>query len=91
MNDARRRDLALRGRIGGLALSASRDPHEYTAAARCAFLARFEQQVDPDGILLPYERQRRALAARRAHFARLALKSAKVRRERAGRRDGGGK
>ncbi len=70
---------SLRGRIGGLALAAQRDPREYTAAARAAFLVRFEEMVDPDGLLSPAERQRRAEAAKKEHFARLALKSAKTR------------
>lgn len=71
----------LRGRIGGLALASQRDPNEYTAKARASFLERFERDVDPKGILSPEERQRRAQAARKAHFARLALKSAQSRRK----------
>lgn len=51
-----------------------------TAPARTAFMATFERQVDPDGILPPDERARRAEHARKAHFARLALKSARARR-----------
>jgi len=72
---------SLRGRIGGLALAASRDPKLYTRRAREAFLSSFEQQVDPQGRLPAVERNRRALAARRLHFARLALASAKARRK----------
>lgn len=51
-----------------------------TQAARTAFMQRFERQVDPDGLLSPAERARRAENLRRAHFARLALKSAESRR-----------
>ncbi len=51
-----------------------------TAAARTAFEARFEREVDPDGQLRAEERARRAGFARRAYFARLALLSAKARR-----------
>ncbi|WP_454778103.1 hypothetical protein [Georgenia muralis] len=51
-----------------------------TAPARAAMLARFEAQIDPDGILPPAERARRAEHARKAYFARLALKSARARR-----------
>jgi hypothetical protein len=60
-----------------------------TAPARKAFLDQFEREVDPDGVLLPDERARRATLARRAYMRRLALKSAKVRRIRKmkGRRD----
>lgn len=55
-----------------------------TANARKAALDRFEQQVDPDGILPPAERARRAEHARKAHFLRMAYKSAQVRRRRGG-------
>ena len=51
-----------------------------TAPARKAALAKFEKQVDPDGKLSPAERARRAESARKAHFKRLALKSAQARR-----------
>jgi len=52
-----------------------------TAPARAALDAKFENQVDPDGILAPDERAKRAAHARRAHYQRLALKSAKARRQ----------
>ena len=55
-----------------------------TAPARKAALDRFERQVDPDGVLAPTERARRAESLRRAYFARLALKSAQARRRRRG-------
>jgi hypothetical protein len=53
-----------------------------TAPARRAMLDKFEKQVDPDGTLLPAERQKRAENARKAHYKRLALKSAQARRRR---------
>jgi hypothetical protein len=53
-----------------------------TAAARQAALDRFERQVDPDGVLPPHERAVRAAHARKAYFARLALRSAQARRAR---------
>lgn len=52
-----------------------------TQAARDAFLRKFEEQVDPDGILEPDERAKRSENAKRAHFAGLALKSAMSRRK----------
>jgi hypothetical protein len=55
-----------------------------TANARRAALDRFEKEVDPDGVLLPDERARRAEHLRKAYFARLALKSAQARRARRG-------
>lgn len=51
-----------------------------TAPARTAALDRFERLADPDGVLLPAERARRAEHLRKAYFKRLALKSAQVRR-----------
>jgi hypothetical protein len=42
-------------------------------------LRRFEDQVDPKRNLPADERERRAIAARRAYFARLAFNSAKAR------------
>jgi hypothetical protein len=75
-------ERSLRARLGGLALAASHDPAEYTAAGRAVFLARFEQEVDPERQLAEPERQRRALSARRAYFARLAFKSAVARSRR---------
>lgn len=74
---------ALAGRIGAYVLHATHDPKETTKAARAAFLARFEREVDPDGVLPDAERTRRAEYARKAYFAQLALKSAKARRKRA--------
>jgi hypothetical protein len=50
-----------------------------TAPGRAAAEARFEKQVDPDGILAPKVRRQRAEAARKAHFARMALNSARAR------------
>ncbi len=54
-----------------------------TAAGRKAMLDRFEREVDPDGVLDPAERALRADSAKKAHFARLALRSAQVRRRKA--------
>ncbi|GAA2185018.1 hypothetical protein GCM10009785_35100 [Brooklawnia cerclae] len=51
-----------------------------TAPARAAMLAKFEREVDPDGVLTPEERARRAGHAKKAYFTRLALKSARARR-----------
>ena len=57
------------------------DPSARTEPARRALLDRFERQVDPDGVLSPEERVRRAGHARKAYFARLALRSAQARRK----------
>jgi len=50
------------------------DRRAATAKATQAFLDRFERQVDPDGVLPPAERAKRATSARRAYMAGLALK-----------------
>jgi hypothetical protein len=75
-------------RIGGLARAAKYDGREVTKAARLAFTDRWTREVDPKGILSERERERRARAAMRAHMQRLALRSAQVRRSRAGNREG---
>ena len=69
----------LRARIGGFALHSKYDSREITAPARTAFLRRFEIAVDPEGVLAPNERAKRAKAARSAYFTRLALKSSQKR------------
>lgn len=65
-------DLSLAGRIGALeSWARTEDRSARTAPARAAFNARFADYPDPE-------------AARKAYFARLALKSAQARRRRAG-------
>lgn len=61
------------------------DRSSATAAARRAFAERWERQVDPDGVLDPDERARRAEHAERAHFQRMAFKASysRARRKRA--------
>ncbi len=60
--------------------SKEQDRSAATAKARRAFDDRFLREVDPDGVLPHAERHKRADAARRAYFAKLALASAKARR-----------
>ena len=55
-------------------------PAEATAAGRRGFLASFERKVDPDGLLDPDDRRRRAELALKAHMIRLAQRSAEARR-----------
>jgi hypothetical protein len=71
--------MALRGRIGAHVLHSRYDSRELTRPAREAFLAQFERQVDPDGVLPAAERERRAQHARQAYMARLARASARAR------------
>jgi hypothetical protein len=57
------------------------DPTARTERARRAFLERFEREADPDGVLHPGERARRAEHLRRAYFTRLALASSRARKK----------
>lgn len=75
-------DARTRARLGAFAQHAAYDTRETTQAAREAFARRFEREVDPDGVLPLPERARRAEAAKRAYFQRLALRSAQARRKR---------
>lgn len=75
-----RTERRLRGRIGAYALHAGHDPRATTAAARLAFSRRFVDLVDPDRTLPEAERTRRAEAARKAYFTRLAYRSVQARR-----------
>jgi hypothetical protein len=72
---------ATRAKLAALSLHAQGKTN--TAPARKAANDRFDREVDPDGLLDPIERARRAEFARRAHFIRMALESAKVRRAKA--------
>jgi hypothetical protein len=44
-----------------------------------AMLAKFERQVDPEGVLDPAERTQRAESAKKAYYKALALKSSRSR------------
>jgi hypothetical protein len=70
---------ALRARIAAYALHAQGGTT--TKAATDAFLLRFEREVDPEGVLAPEERAKRAEHARRAYMSALALRSSRVREQ----------
>ncbi|HEX2421887.1 MAG TPA: hypothetical protein VHN56_01870 [Actinomycetota bacterium] len=60
------------------------DDRQLTKNARAASPGAdgyWEKQVDPDGLLDPAERARRAGHAKKPHFLSLALKSAQARRK----------
>lgn len=80
-------ERSIRARIGAYSLHAQGRTN--TGPARDAFMARFEREVDPDGVLPPRERAKRAKAARSAYFARLALKSARKRSKKTSLGSGG--
>jgi hypothetical protein len=74
-------DLAAWGRVGAyVKWSRVSDRGSATRAARRAFLARFELEVDPHLELPQLIRAQRAEAARRAYFVRLGIASARRRR-----------
>lgn len=74
---------AQRGRIGAhVSWSRTPDRAARTEPGRKNFLARFEREVDPDGVLPEAERLRRAGHARKAYMQKLALASAEARRRR---------
>ena len=80
--DAKRTERILQARIAAHALHAKvADEAAHTAPARTAFLSRFEREVDPDGVLEPEERSRRAEHAKKAYFLRLALASREARKK----------
>lgn len=81
MTDAAR---ARAGRIGGYATAARHDTRQTTAKARQTFQASFEDKVDPERVLSPAERARRAEAARNEFYARLSAAGAAARRKKAG-------
>jgi hypothetical protein len=71
-------ERSLRARAAAHALHAQ--GRTSTKAGTVAFLARFERQVDPEGVLTPEERTRRAEHALKSHMAGLALKASRARR-----------
>lgn len=50
-----------------------------TQAARDGYVARWERDVDPDGVLPADERAKRGRSAMRAHLSRAALRSSQSR------------
>lgn len=51
-----------------------------TRAARQGLEAKFEREVDPDGVMSPADRAKAVANLRTAYYRRLALKSAEARR-----------
>jgi hypothetical protein len=77
---------AQRGRIGAhVSWARTADRAARTEPGRKGFLARFEREVDPDGVLPERERARRAEHALKAYMQRLALASAEQRRRQVSR------
>jgi hypothetical protein len=71
-------------RIGGYARAAQHDSTAMTANARAngpGSISYWESKVDPDHVLSDADRRRRAEAAKKEHYTRLALASAKARKK----------
>src|SRR5690606_25412312 len=78
-------ERSLRARLAALEMHARGSTN--TAPAREALRRKFEDQVDPNRELPEAERKKRADAARRAHYTRLALRSVVARRQARERRE----
>lgn len=72
----------MRGKVGGLTTVLRYGANRIAARARDGLWARFEREADPDGVLPPHERHRRAKLVERGYYAALTLKSVKARRSR---------
>lgn len=77
-----REDARRNGRLGGLTNVARHGAKAVTAPAFEGLKRRFLDEVDPDRVLDPEDRERRAHAALRAHMARLSPKGVRARQER---------
>lgn len=69
-----------RARLAALTRWSREDPKPATEKARKGLDARFEREADPEGVLDPVERRRRAQAAKRAYFQRMAYERERRRR-----------
>jgi hypothetical protein len=69
------------GRIGALKLHGTGKTN--TVAARAALAARWEREADPEGVLSPDVRAKRADMLRRAFLLECSLKGVEARRRKA--------
>lgn len=74
-----RQAQVLGGRLGAYIVHSRYSGQAITEKARAAF-NDWEKKADPEGVLSPEERARRGDMLRKAHFARMALRSAQARR-----------
>lgn len=70
---------SMRARLAALTRWSRENPAPNAARGQDGLLDRFRREVDPDNSLPPAERERRAVAARKAHMTRLALASSRSR------------
>lgn len=69
----------IRARIAALARWSKEDPKPTAERGQAGLLAKFEREVDPDKVLPPEERRRRANVAQRLHMTKLAFAASKAR------------
>lgn len=73
---------AINGRIGirtRLSRTTKADRERQAATGQAGLLARFEREVDPEGLMSEADRIQAALEARRAHMGRISKASAAAR------------
>lgn len=70
---------SMRARIAAHARWSKEDPKPNADRGQAGLLLRFEREADPEGVLAPEERRRRAESRRREHMTRLAFQSSKAR------------
>lgn len=63
-----------RARLAALSRWSREDGRPQGEVGQAGLTARFEREVDPEGLLDPETLAKRVNAARRAHFTRLAMK-----------------
>ena len=72
----------LAGQAGAYVQQARHDPHEMTLAARQAVWQKYLDRADPDRVLPPEERERRATALMKLDLTQRAYDAAKARKAR---------
>lgn len=81
-DEERRAAQSIGGRIGAHRRWARTvDRTAATTPGTTGFLARFEREVDPDGVLTPPERARRAKNALSAYMADLSRRGTRARKQ----------
>lgn len=73
-------ERVLRGRHAAQVRWSKEDPLPNAKRAHEGLERKFVDEVDPDRVLEPEERARRAASARKAFYTKLAFESAKARR-----------
>jgi hypothetical protein len=73
-------ERSLRGQIAAHTMRARYSKDELARIANKGLIERFEREADPEGVLTPEERRRRANHLYQAHMARMRLAQLKAER-----------